>query len=175
MLFVAGEHKGLVQEIGVTEDGRIYPLIKCNRASAIQMAVNDFLTPAEGVAELVESDNHADKTIAEAGAAGRLARQKTVRQLPRARLPLSYIGAGGSQATVESHLLNLRKEKDPRTGIEDWATQVENHFGLAKVYARIAATLFNAPAPASGAFNPETTVATGLRDLSNFAGLGARR
>ena len=171
VLFVAGEHKGLVQEIGVTEDGRIYPLIKCNRASAIQMAVNDFLTPAEGVAELVDMGATGNPV----GELKPKSQARAVRQLPRARLPLSYIGAGGSQATVESHLLNLRKEKDPRTGLEDWATQVENHFGLAKVYARIAATLFNAPAPASGAFNPETTVATGLRDLSNFAGLGARR
>jgi hypothetical protein len=157
VLFVAGEHKGLVQEVGFTEDGRIYPLIKCNRASVIQMTVNDFLTPQEGVAELVDGAS-ADKTVAErqGAPAPRPARLKTVRHLPRARLPQTYIGPGASQAVLDSHLLNLRKERDPRTGEEDWIDNVENHLAFAKIYARIAATLFSAaPAPSKN-LNPDT-------------------
>jgi hypothetical protein len=44
----------------------------------------------------------------------------------------------------DGHLLNLRKEKDPRTGAEDWIEGVENHLGLAKTYARLAGTVVGA-------------------------------
>lgn len=132
VLFVAGEAKGIEQTIGFTQDGRIYPLIKCNRGESIQTAVNDFLTPAEGVLEMVGTGN------------------KAMRQLPRARLPLIYIGAGVSQALLDGHLLNLRKERDSKTGQEDWIEGVENHLGLAKVYARLASTQAAMPAPAAG-------------------------
>jgi len=63
---------------------------------------------------------------------------KAMRALPRARLPHTYIGAGVSQAILDGHLLNLRKERDVRTGREEWVDKVENHMGLAKVYARLA-------------------------------------
>lgn len=120
VLFVSGEAKGVEQTIGFTQEGKIYPLIKCNRAESIQTAVNDFLTPAEGV-------------LVHVGAEG----SKTLRMLPRARLPQTCIGPGVSQAILDGHLLNLRKERDPRTGAEDWIEGVENHLGLAKVYARL--------------------------------------
>lgn len=123
VLFVAGEAKGVEQTIGFTQDGKIYPLIKCNRSESIQTAVNDFLTPADGVLEML--GEHGNKSL---------------RKLPRARLPKTYIGAGVSQAVLDGHLLNLRKERNPRTGEEDWVDKVENHLGLSKVYARLAAT-----------------------------------
>ena len=125
VLFVAGEAKGIEQTIGFTQEGRMYPLFKCNRGESITTAVNDFLTPADGVLELLAQGNRPDG-------------QKNLRQLPRARLPQTYIGAGVSQATLDGHLLNLRKERDPKTGKEDWVQQVENHLGLAKTYARLA-------------------------------------
>lgn len=121
VLFVSGQAKGIEQTIGFTQDGQIYPLIKCNRGETIQTAVNDFLTPQEGVLEILT------------GNAG-----KQLRQQPRARLPQTYIGPGVSQALLDGHLMNLRKEKDPRTGQEDWIEKVENHLGLAKCYARLA-------------------------------------
>lgn len=120
VLFVSSEAKGIEQTIGFTQDGKMYPLFKTNRAESIQTAVNDFLTPGEGVIELVD-------------AAGK----KQTRSLPRARLPQTYLGAGAKQSVVDGHLLNLRKVKDAQ-GNEDWADKVENHLGLAKVYARIA-------------------------------------
>jgi len=120
VLFSSREAKGVEQTIGFTQDGKLYPLIKCNRGESIQTAVNDFLTPEEGVLEVIG---------------------RNVRNTPRAHLPQTYIGAGASQAVLEGHLLNLRKERDPKTGEEDWVDSVENHLGLAKVYARLAATV----------------------------------
>jgi hypothetical protein len=128
VLFVAGESKGIEQTIGFTQDGKIFPLIKCNRSESIQTAVNDFLSPASGVLEMVGEG------------------KKVLRQLPRARLPQTYIGTGVSQAVLDGHLLNLRKERDPKTGAEDWVDKVENHLGLAKVYARMATICGRAPA-----------------------------
>jgi hypothetical protein len=128
VLFVAGEAKGIEQTIGFTQDGKIYPLIKCNRGESIQTAVNDFLTPEEGILEMVGEQNN-----------------KIVRSLPRARLPQTCIGAGVSQAILDGHLLNLRKERDVKTGAEDWVEGVENHLGLAKVYARLAVTQSEMP------------------------------
>ncbi len=124
VLFVAGEARGIEQTIGFTQEGRLYPLIKCNRAESIQATVNDFLTPREGVLEMIGE-----------GAAKRL------REEPRARLPHTCIGPGVSLTLMDTHLLNLRKERDPRTQQEDWATQVENHLGLAAAYARLAVTV----------------------------------
>jgi hypothetical protein len=121
VLFVAGEAKGIEQTIGFTQEGRMYPLIKCNRGESIQTAVNDFLTPREGVLEMVGPEGG-----------------KQPRPWPRARLPMTYLGAGVSQTILDGHLLNLRKERDVKTGREDWVDGVENHLGLAKTYARLA-------------------------------------
>ena len=138
VLFVAKEAKGIVQTVGFTQEGKIYPLIKCNRAESIQTAVNDFLTPAEGMIELVDSGT-----------------AKVVRTETRARLPKTFIGPGASQAVLEGHLLNLRKERDVKTGEEDWIDGVENHLGLAKVYARLSATQAGQPQSMAGSFSAD--------------------
>jgi hypothetical protein len=134
VLFVAGEARGIEQTIGFTQEGLIYPLIKCNRSESIQTAVNDFLTPKEGVLEMVGVEGG-----------------KELRTGRRARLPMTYIGAGVSQAVFDGHLLNLRKERDPRSGEEDWIEGVENHLGLAKTYARLAATVVESTSKLPGA------------------------
>jgi len=128
VLFVPGGGRGIEQTIGFTQDGRIYPLIKCNRSESIQAAVNDFLTPAEGILEMVRNSELRTQN-------------SKLREAPRALLPKTYPGNRVSQAVLDGHLLNLRKERNPRTGIEDWIDGVENHLGLAKVYARLAATV----------------------------------
>jgi hypothetical protein len=57
-----------------------------------------------------------------------------------------------SQAVLDGHLLNLRRQRNPRTQADDWIDGVENHLGLAKTYARLAQTLTQANrAPPSGA------------------------
>jgi hypothetical protein len=68
-----------------------------------------------------------------------------MRTLPRARLPVTYLGTGVSQAVLDGHLLNLRKERNARTGEEDWIAGVENHLGFAKIYARLAAMVGGTP------------------------------
>jgi hypothetical protein len=146
VLFVAGEGKGIEQTIGFTQEGRIYPLMKCNRGESIQTAVNDFLTPADGVLELVAASRQSaaiDSPENSAALSRDAATAKAMRTLPRARLPQTYIGAGVSQAILDGHLLNLRKERDTKSGKEDWVDQVENHLGLAKTYARLAAIAGN--------------------------------
>jgi hypothetical protein len=156
VLFVRGQARGLEQTIGFTQEGRIYPLIKCSRSESIQTAVNDFLAPAQGVIELVEARAACCPAAGPApppgGAGPDTARPKNLRQFPRARLPQSYIGPGVSQAVLDGHLLNLRKERDPRSGADDWIEGVENHLGLAKTYARLAQTLSQtSPGPPLGA------------------------
>ena len=153
VLFVAGEAKGIEQTIGFTQDGKIYPLIKCNRSESIQTAVNDFLTPKEGILEMLGPDG-----------------KKILRTLPRARLPHTYIGAGVSQAILDGHLLNLRKERDVRTGEEDWVDGVENHLGLAKTYARLA-TLAGNRKPVKVAFGRVTGLPQ-QQHAGNSFGLG---
>jgi hypothetical protein len=138
VLFSSREAKGIEQTIGFTQDGRIYPLIKCNRAESIQTAVNDFLTPAEGVIELL--DDSACRPDSKS--------RQRVREQPRARLLPSHPGPGVSREMLDSHLLNLRRVRDPRTGMEDWADGLENHLGLAKTYARLAHLLFPPRSPA---------------------------
>jgi hypothetical protein len=129
VLFGSGSASGIQHDIGRTVDGEIYPLIKCNRFDSISAAVNDFRTPKDGMAEHVTIND-----------------QTALRTMPRARLPRTYIGSGAEMSVVHTHLTNLRKIKNPKTGDEDWAEGIENHLGLAKVYARLAAqVVLNAP------------------------------
>ncbi len=162
VLFVAGEARGIEQTIGFTQEGRIYPLIKCNRSESIQTAVNDFLTPAEGVIELVHSPRSTRLPDGQAVHSPESGSQKAVRSLRRARLPQTHIGPGVSQAILDGHLLNLRKERDVRTGAEDWIEGVENHLGLAKTYARLAQTILDLEsAPTASALRSVEGMRTG--------------
>jgi len=118
--FFLREAGGIQQDIGVTQEGRIYPLIKCNRAESLQGLVNDFLTPAEGVVQQVGTP-------------------PVLRTLPRQRLPQSCIGPGVTETMLDTHLQNLRRIRSADGKREDWADGVENHLGLAACYARLAA------------------------------------
>ena len=126
--FSLREAGGVQQCVGLTQEGRIYPLIKANRGETIQGFVNDFLTPKEGV-------------IQQVSAAPGMTPAMSLRLLPRQRLPGNCLGAGVTESMLDAHLQNLRRIKDPRTGREDWAEQVENHLGLAGAYARLAGML----------------------------------
>jgi hypothetical protein len=161
VLFVAGEARGCEQTVGFTQEGHIYPLIKCNRSESIQTAVNDFLTPKEGVIEMVAGNRQAQ-----------MADGKMVRTARRVKLPQTYIGPGVSQAVLDGHLLNLRKEKDSRTGAEDWVDQVENHLGLAKTYARLAATVVDLSARSVGALTGVSGIYIGGMPAGSMGGGG---
>ena len=206
VLFTSSEAGGIVQTVGITQAGKIYPLIKCNRAESIQSAVNDFLTPSEGVIETVGAEGGFNSEDAKAGSSNCSSRPRAfpvqnsmterfnsedakarssesvqsvpsvdsssrlrvfpvrspIRLLPRARLPQTYIGAGAPQAVLDTHLLNLRRVRDAKTGAEDWADKVENHLGLAKVYARLASGVAGTPRPTrGGALDPDRVVTAG--------------
>ena len=118
---------GIQQTVGITQDGRIYPLIKANRGESIQGLVNWFLTPAEGVLEQCAG---------------------SLRMLPRLRLPRTCIGPGVTETILDTHLQNLRRVRDT-AGHEDWADGVENHLGLSLNYARIAELCGSAPVGAT--------------------------
>jgi hypothetical protein len=137
VLFSKSQGSGVQHDIGRTVDGQIYPLIKCNRYDAISAAVNDFGIPKDGVIEQIEIDGKVE-----------------LRRMPRARLPKTYIGNGAEASVVHAHLTNLRKIKNSKTGVEDWAEGIENHLGLSKVYARIASqVVVNAPKVNPGRFH----------------------
>jgi len=154
VLFVAGAARGLEQTIGFTQEGLIYPLLKCQRSETIQTAVNDFLTPKQGVLELLPLPGSPPGSIPDGG--------KRPRELPRARLPQTCAGPGVSRAVLDSHLLNLRKERHPRSGLEDWIEGVENHLGLAKAYARLAQRLMETDGrPAYGAVTSPDLIRSG--------------
>jgi hypothetical protein len=126
--------------------------------------VNDFLTPADGVLELLAQGHHAQGHRPDG--------RKPMRLLPRVRLPHTYIGVGVSQAVLDGHLLNLRKERDVKTGQEDWVDGVENHLGLAKTYARLA-TLAGSRRVVKVAFSRPTDVPS-LRHIGK-CGMGEVR
>jgi len=119
--FSLREAGGVQQDIGFTQDGRIYPLIKCNRGESIEGFVNSFLTPKEGVVQQLTG----------------LDGMASLRLLPLQRLPRTSIGPGVTDSMLDTHLTNLRRIRDT-AGHEDWADGVENHLGLAGTYAHLA-------------------------------------
>ena len=120
--FSLREAGGVQQDVGFTQDGRIYPLIKCNRGESIEGFVNSFLTPKEGVIQQIPDPD---------GGVARL------RVLPRQRLPRAAIGPGVTDSLLDTHLENLRRVRNA-DGSQDWADGVENHLGLAGTYAHLA-------------------------------------
>jgi hypothetical protein len=139
VLFSQRPGAGIQEDIAVTQDGRIYPIIKCNRAEAIQGFVNTLLTPAEGVIQHIAGE---------------------LRSLPIQRLPENSIGAGVTATMIETHLTNLRRGRKAGQSEDDWLDGIENHLGLAAVYARIAA-MSAASAPAQPFHYRPVATATG--------------
>jgi hypothetical protein len=109
---------GIEQGFDVFEhDGqtKFVPLVRCNRFETIDAAVREFLTPVEGVSDVVD---------------GRV-RTEPAMLLPRAGLPI--------QSTLEEHLLvgsERAKEDDGSTG--DYVDGCANHLLLADGYSALA-------------------------------------
>ena len=136
VLFSLRSGAGVQQDIGFTQDGKIYPIIKCNRAEAIQGFVNTFLTPKEGVVQHIDGE---------------------LRTLPLQRLPETAIGNGVTTNTLDTHLQNLRKGKKPGQAQEDWLDAIENHLGLAGCYARLASQFAETNRPRPFHYRPVDT------------------
>lgn len=111
---------GIVHQCRVTPDNRsIYPVIACNRDEAIDLAVSELLTAADGYNQI--------------GPDGKL------RASPVWLLPADVPGAHPNVSLLHAHLLcGARKVRDANGKDEHWIDNVENHLLLASAYARLA-------------------------------------
>lgn len=109
---------GIEQGFDVFEhDGqtKFVPLVRCNRFETIDAAVREFLTPVEGVSDVVDG----------------AVRVEPAMLLPRAGVPI--------QATIEEHLLvGSERAKDPDGSAGDYADGCANHLLLADGYSALA-------------------------------------
>ena len=118
--FTGKPGSGIIQQIRLTPgNNTVYPVIACNRDETIDLAVQELLTAAEGVAQV--------------GADGKL------RTEPLWLLPADLPGAPAIVRTLHDHLLSgCRKEPDATGREEHYVDKCENHLLLAGTYARLA-------------------------------------
>lgn len=101
-------------------DGRqmFVPLLVCNRFETIDRVVREFLTPAEGVQEVVDG---------------------AVRQLPAIALPRRQTGSPPILQALDEHfLVGSEREKMPDGTAGDYVDGCENHLLLADAYSGLA-------------------------------------
>lgn len=132
----AGLEQGLVSfdEGGQT---KFVPCIACNRFETIDRVVREFLTPAEGVLEVVSGST------------------PQLRQAPAMLLPPMTSGHPPILDLLEAHLITgSERQRQPDGTLGDYVAGTENHLLLADGYSALAAILCgsaqNQPAPAPG-------------------------
>lgn len=105
---------------------KFVPMIACNRFETIDRVVKEFLTPAENVMEVVESNG-----------------KRMVRQDPAMRLPARKPGSPGMLETLDAHLLTgSQRAREEKTGeLGDYVDKCENHYLLANAYSGLAETV----------------------------------
>jgi len=112
---------GIEQTIVFFEEGgqtKFVPCIACNRFETIDRAVREFLTPAEGVVEVVKGK---------------------VRETPAMLMPRITPGHSPILDTVEAHLITgSEREKEEDGTLGDYVDGCENHFMLADGYSALA-------------------------------------
>jgi hypothetical protein len=104
------------------EDGdgvnKCVPVIECNRFETIDAVVREFLTPAEGVTEIING---------------------TIRQEPAMLLPRRQTGSPPILEILDGHLIaGSEREKEPGGQLGDYVDQCDNHLLLADGYSRLA-------------------------------------
>lgn len=116
--FTVKDAKGVVHKLGVTQDGKMYPIIACNRNETIQRVVNELLTADEGVIEVVDGK---------------------MRTAPVMRLPQKGAGSPAIVETFDQHILAGSKKIRAADGsAEDFVDGIENHLLLAGAYSCLA-------------------------------------
>jgi len=109
---------GIEHDFDRFEEGgfeKFVPLISCNREETIDRAVREFLTPEEGVNEVVS---------------GR------IRILPSMLLPM---GAQPIIETLKRHIVSgSEREREEDGSLGDYKDKIDNHFLLANAYSALA-------------------------------------
>jgi len=119
--FTQREGAGLRHKLGLTQEGRAYPLLAANRDETIERVVQELLPPGVGDPRLVENP---DGTAAAA-------------PTQRFFLPAKTETTRDVLDTYERHLLaGARTEREGKT--RRYLDKCENHFLLATVYAALA-------------------------------------
>lgn len=143
--FTLKEGKGVVHKLGITQDGLFYPVIACNRDETIERVVNELLTAAENVIEVID---------------GKL------RTTPSIRLPQRGIATPKIIDTFDAHIVSgSRRERDERGHAEHFVDGCENHLLLSDAYSALAESVCAHPLalPPTGAMNPTTSHTLGNR------------
>ncbi|MDE2105325.1 MAG: hypothetical protein KGL39_49320 [Patescibacteria group bacterium] len=129
------------------EDGqtKFVPCIACNRFETIDRVVREFLTPAEGVLDVLGGK---------------------VRETPAMLLPRQTPGCPPILATVDAHLITgSEREKEADGSLGDYVDGCENHLLLADGYSALASVVsagMNQTSP--GAFDARAVAE--LRELN---------
>lgn len=131
---------GIEQGIVFFEEGgqtKFVPVISCNRFETIDRVVREFLTPAEGVIDVVSGK---------------------VRENPAMLLPRMTPGHPPILDIVDSHLITgSEREKEPDGSLGDYVDACENHFMLANAYSKLAEVICGSPNRiVAGKFIPPT-------------------
>jgi hypothetical protein len=143
--FTLKEGKGVVHKLGITQDGLLYPVIACNRDETIERVVNELLTTAENVIEVID---------------GKL------RTTPSIRLPQRGVATPKIIDAFDAHVVSgSRRERDERGHAEHFVDGCENHLLLSNAYSALAESVCEHPIalPPTGAMNPATSLTLGSR------------
>jgi hypothetical protein len=143
--FTLKEGKGIIHKLGITQDGLFYPVIACNRDETIERVVNELLTAAENVIEVID---------------GKL------RTTPSIRLPQRGVATPKIIDTFDAHIVSgSRRERDERGHAEHFVDGCENHLLLSDAYSALAESVCVHPIapPPTSAMNPTTSRTLGNR------------
>jgi hypothetical protein len=126
---------GIQQSIVFFEEGgkkKFVPCIECNRFESIDRVVREFLTPAEGVIDVVNGK---------------------VREEPMMLLPRKAPGCSPILETVDDHIVTgSEREKEDDGTLGDYVDACENHFLLSDCYSKLAEVICFGNRPAKFAY-----------------------
>ena len=122
---------GIEQTLVFFEEGgqtKFVPCVTCNRFETIDRVVREFLTPTEGMVEVLPDGK--------------------VRETPAMRLPRLTPGHSPILTTMEAHLLTgSEREKDAAGALGDYVGGCANHLLLADAYSALAALVCGGAPP----------------------------
>src|SRR5690606_31273329 len=119
--FALKDGQGVRHKLGITQEGKFFPVIQCNRDESIQGVINELLTLEEGLVHVVDGKP---------------------RMEPILQLPSTGTGAAPASEILGQHFLTgSKKERNEKTDEEHFVDNVENLYLLAATYARMAETI----------------------------------